>query len=1015
MEVKDVAVVLFFSSLASHLTFAQGLDPFEQDPLIDGIVSIEAEHYHALVAGSGSVSNHLWQSHTNPSLSGEEGMQVLPNVGAILHTGYNLECPRMDYYIEFNRTGTHYIAVRGIGLSGNDDSCHVGLNGMEVSTGQRVDFFSSSVGWSVDTQSNGRVRVEVPTIGVHVLNVWMREDGFILDKIVLTTNESYVPSGDGPPESTQGSGTGLEEEHPQSTEIVSLTRTNGMIVATFAPVPAVDQYQLMREDEIGGPMTPESSAVVDGFQIMLVPTNDFQQFYGIDAVLISTNRELTSIVLNRVAYGPTPDLIERVHSGPSAMGAEAYIQEQLAPNLLIERADFDPVQMALRRSLDNHSGDLDELAAWHAYRAVTSDRQLLEVMLQFINNHFVTYYWKTRSWFRNEQGQSSSDSQRTAAYLEYQEMERWREILLDPKGTFYDLLRVSIESPSMIIYLDTVENDKAEPNENYSREIMELFSMGVDNGYDQSDIEAMSPAWTGWRVGKVHPNDVYNPHAAAFSNDFVYLQDGDSSWHVRKGTSEPASDWRELSYVETTNWFIGQTGIGFGDGDDNTVLTDMQHNYSSIYLRHEFTIPNPTNVPLLKLRLYADDGCIAWINGQEVVRFNAAGNKTYDGIADSSREASWQEFFIQNPGAFLQAGDNVLAIHALNRSISDGDFSIDAALVLPGIWSFVFDPSSHDESEKTIFAGKTVDARFGPPLAGTSYELTLPARSGASGVQDGYDIIEHLVGLPYVQEFISVKLCTLFVHENFHVGSHYNVSQLSQEAELIKACMAAWSTPASDGRTGNIRSVLNTIFTSELFRSQAASHQKVKTPFEFVVSAVRALRTDMGVGQFSAATDGYDFREAMDRMGMELFARAEPDGWPEVGQKWIDTGTITERIRFVQNFLMDPNDSLKDVDYGSSEDDNVVYPVTLLQVSAPGALDDPDVVIDFFFHLIFPGEGSANLELMREECRLLLNSDETGVPDSSPFHLLTVGSLDYDRRVRALVGVLLSSPQFNEQ
>ena len=55
--------------------------------------------------------------------------------------------------------------------------------------------------------------------------------------------------------------------------------------------------------------------------------------------------------------------------------------------------------------------------------------------------------------------------------------------------------------------------------------------------------------------------------------------------------------------------------------------------------------------------------------------------------------------------------------------------------------------------------------------------------------------------------------------------------------------MTAWDAPTAVANKGNIRSVLNVIFNSALFRGHGASHQKVKTPLEFSVSAVRALRT----------------------------------------------------------------------------------------------------------------------------------------------------------------------------
>src|SRR5207249_1907534 len=99
---------------------------------------------------------------------------------------------------------------------------------------------------------------------------------------------------------------------------------------------------------------------------------------------------------------------------------------------------------------------------------------------------------------------------------EFREMTKWRNAMSNPQCTFYDLLKVSAESPAMIVYLDTVTskgNGNNVANENYARELMELFTMGVDNGYDQNDITVMSRAWTGWGLNLLDPANINNPFA----------------------------------------------------------------------------------------------------------------------------------------------------------------------------------------------------------------------------------------------------------------------------------------------------------------------------------------------------------------------------------------------------------------------------------------------------------------------------------------------------------------------
>src|SRR5262249_7491346 len=136
------------------------------------------------------------------------------------------------------------------------------------------------------------------------------------------------------------------------------------------------------------------------------------------------------------------------------------------------------------------------------------------------------------------------------------------------------------------------------------------------------------------------------------------------------------------------------------------------------------------------------------------------------------------------------------------------------------------------------------------------------------GIQDAYDVIQSLANDVYTAEYISVKLCRLFVHDNFPTPTtttnlaeyafyDYTNPNRSAEAELVRQSIVAWQTPATDGRKGNIRSVLNTIFNSALFQSHGGSMQKVKTPVEFTVSAIRALRSANVNGTFTSSTDGY--------------------------------------------------------------------------------------------------------------------------------------------------------------
>jgi uncharacterized protein (DUF1800 family) len=423
-------------------------------------------------------------------------------------------------------------------------------------------------------------------------------------------------------------------------------------------------------------------------------------------------------------------------------------------------------------------------------------------------------------------------------------------------------LQVSIESPAMIIYLDTILSSKSAPNENYARELMELHTLGADNGYVQQDIVELARVWTGWHVTKKDISNANNPLAPA--------------------------------------------------------------------------VTDPTNTP--------------------------------------------------------------------------------------GVYVLNFRPANHTTNvTKRLFTNVVVSSRFPAPWGGQPYAFTIGVNQypTTNGITEGYLIAQHLANLPQTMEFVSVKLCRTFIHEGFEFNYYdYNAPDAPPEAQLIHECMTAWDTPAADGRKGNIRNVLSVILNSALFRSHAASQQKIKTPLELAVSAVRALRlsttdtNNLNWVSMTGDTDGYGLASPMSRMGgMNLFSKTEPDGWSEKGSIWLNTANLCERYRFVQHLLMPTGSSLKTADYNTRN--NTSDPVKLLQSKLPAASwTDAAAVADYFITLLFPGEGAGNLGADRAAAISFLNTAENGT--ASAFSNVTTAAV-YDGRVRGMVGMLMSLPKFQEQ
>ncbi len=165
-----------------------------------GQVVMEAENFHDYIPRA----NHTWTPISNGNASGGQLLRAEPNVNLNMNTGYVTGSPELRYEVNFTTTGTYYVWVRGIGPTQDDDSCHVGIDGTGPGSSDRISSFSSSLSWSRNTMDGNVATINVTTPGLHTINVWMREDGFSYDKLVLTTSSGFVPQGNGPAQSPQG-------------------------------------------------------------------------------------------------------------------------------------------------------------------------------------------------------------------------------------------------------------------------------------------------------------------------------------------------------------------------------------------------------------------------------------------------------------------------------------------------------------------------------------------------------------------------------------------------------------------------------------------------------------------------------------------------------------------------------------------------------------------------------------------------------------------------------------------
>jgi uncharacterized protein (DUF1800 family) len=164
---------------------------------------------------------------------------------------------------------------------------------------------------------------------------------------------------------------------------------------------------------------------------------------------------------------------------------------------------------------------------------------------------------------------------------------------------------------------------------------------------------------------------------------------------------------------------------------------------------------------------------------------------------------------------------------------------------------FIFRPQVHDAGEKIVLGHKLAAGR---------------------GMDDAEDVLDILAKSPATAHFISFKLARRFVSDS------------PSKALVDHAAQVYLKTD------GDIREVLRAIITSPEFFSQPAFRTKVKSPFEVVVSAMRALNAAPDSTPRSAQVIAF--------LGQPIFGHQAPNGWPETGESWMNTGAILNRINF---------------------------------------------------------------------------------------------------------------------
>lgn len=163
--------------------------------------------------------------------------------------------------------------------------------------------------------------------------------------------------------------------------------------------------------------------------------------------------------------------------------------------------------------------------------------------------------------------------------------------------------------------------------------------------------------------------------------------------------------------------------------------------------------------------------------------------------------------------------------------------------------TFYFNERFHDKDEKTVLGQKINEG----------------------GMKDGLKVLDILVNHPSTAKFIARKLAVKFVSDN------------PSEALVTRVADAFHNSK------GDIKTTLRALFTDKEFFAPENYRAKIKTPFEVIISAMRAVGAD---------TNGAAVQAMLVKMGEPLYGYIAPTGYPDMAEDWVNTGALLERMNF---------------------------------------------------------------------------------------------------------------------
>jgi uncharacterized protein (DUF1800 family) len=200
-------------------------------------------------------------------------------------------------------------------------------------------------------------------------------------------------------------------------------------------------------------------------------------------LLVRTGFGATPEQVNAASVKPMEEVLDGILTSANAVEPPAWVAPGIEkkPNFKKRQKGLsDEEKREMRRTLrQEHNAQKREMTGWWVNRMISSPSPLQEKMVLFWHGHFATSIRKVR-----------------IPYMMYLQNQTFREHGL---GNWKDLITAVSQDPAMLVYLDNTRSKAGAANENYARELMELFTLG-EGFYTEQDIKESARAFTGWMV-----------------------------------------------------------------------------------------------------------------------------------------------------------------------------------------------------------------------------------------------------------------------------------------------------------------------------------------------------------------------------------------------------------------------------------------------------------------------------------------------------------------------------------